>query len=306
MKIVIDGRPLCRSMAGSAMFQKLAIDYMLKYWVDVKLIIVCPSLLPNVLKESWQGKMKIIEDVQSFWAKKSYFAWYMIKMPMFLRKYKPEYFWTPSPSLPYFIPSCVKSLVIVHDVVNKEFVKTMSWKNRVQSDLMFDYSVKKADYIWTNSIYTKDSLLKYYPKLTVKPIFTGLSIDSSCFHILDITNEQKNTINERYNIGEHGYILFVGTLEPRKNLCFLLSLMPEIFEKSGMKLLIVGAKGWNYNQEISAMMESPILKEAVVFTGYVTNEELALLYNLAKCYVSTSLNEGFGMPQLEALYWVVQ
>lgn len=302
MKLLIDGRPLCRRMAGTAMFLKLAIDNILRYWNGVKLIIICPAKLPEDLKTAWGKEVEIIEDCNSFLAKKSFFAWYMLKMPVFLKRYQPDIFWTPSPSLPYFMPSTVKSLVIVHDVVNKEFAKTMSWKNRVQAEMVFDYSVRKADYIWTNSMYTKSSLLKYYPNLVQKSIFTGLSIDTSCFHVLAVTDVEKKAIKIKYNIGEQGYILFVGTLEPRKNLKFLLSLMPDIYTKSGMKLLVVGAKGWKCNNDISNMMNLPGMKEAITFTGYVENEELALLYNLAKSYVSTSLNEGFGMPQLEALY----
>ena len=64
--------------------------------------------------------------------------------------------------------------------------------------------------------------------------------------------------------------------------------------------MVVGAKGWK-ETGISQIINDPLfLKESLVFCGYVSNQDLAVLYNMATCFVSASLNEGFGMPQLEA------
>ena len=77
--------------------------------------------------------------------------------------------------------------------------------------------------------------------------------------------------------------------------------MPQIYERTGLQLLVVGAKGWK-NSSLNSMMEENLcLQEIVRFTGFVTNDKLVELYNAAKCYISTSLNEGFGIPQLEAM-----
>ena len=96
------------------------------------------------------------------------------------------------------------------------------------------------------------------------------------------------------------FLFFVGSFQPRKNLPFLLSLMPDLYKK-GLQLLVVGGKGWK-NTSISEIINSPgFPSEAVVFAKFVTNEQLADLYKIAECFVSTSLNEGFGLPQLEAL-----
>jgi glycosyltransferase involved in cell wall biosynthesis len=92
----------------------------------------------------------------------------------------------------------------------------------------------------------------------------------------------------------------VGTLEPRKNLTFLLEIMPEIY-KAGYQLLIVGGRGWKNSSCFDIVSSDGYPKEANVFCGYVTNEELSDLYRMAECLVSASLNEGFGLPQLEAL-----
>ncbi len=101
-------------------------------------------------------------------------------------------------------------------------------------------------------------------------------------------------------------ILFVGTLEPRKNVVHLLEVYERLLrqtwqaEDRGPKLVIVGAKGWFYKQ-IFARVEALNLKDHVILPGYVPNEELPLWYNVADVFVYSSLYEGFGLPPLEAM-----
>jgi glycosyltransferase involved in cell wall biosynthesis len=97
------------------------------------------------------------------------------------------------------------------------------------------------------------------------------------------------------------FVLFLGTLEPRKNLTTLI----EAFARTGMvrqgiKLVIAGGKGWYY-QEIFKRVEELDLAGAVRFPGFVPDAELPLWYNAATVFVYPSLYEGFGMPLLEAM-----
>ena len=92
--------------------------------------------------------------------------------------------------------------------------------------------------------------------------------------------------------------LFVGTLEPRKNLVTLLQAHAQLPER--LPLLLAGGKGWDYEQ-IFATVERLGLGDSVHFPGYLAAEELALWYNCAEVFVYPSLYEGFGMPVLEAM-----
>lgn len=136
-------------------------------------------------------------------------------------------------------------------------------------------------------------------KRVAQDIFVGAAVDRNLFKRLDLSMQEKVYLKKHYHIKDR-FILFVGTLEPRKNLRFLLELMPELSQYH-IQLLVVGGKGWR-NSDLYAMINSSEdIRRSTVFTGYVSNEDLAKLYNMADCYVSTALNEGFGMPQLEAM-----
>jgi glycosyltransferase involved in cell wall biosynthesis len=96
-------------------------------------------------------------------------------------------------------------------------------------------------------------------------------------------------------------VLFLGTLEPRKNLVTLLeALAYSGMTRQGIRLFIAGGKGWYYH-EIFKRVEELDLTDAVCFTDFVPDTELPLWYNAATVFVYPSLYEGFGMPLLEAM-----
>src|SRR5438477_8134827 len=107
-------------------------------------------------------------------------------------------------------------------------------------------------------------------------------------------------VRTRYELPER-YLLAVATTEPRKNLVTLLDAYVQLKNDPGAScppLVIVGRKGWNCDDILSYMAE---LEDAIRFPGYVSDEELIALYQMATCLVFPSLYEGFGLPVLEAM-----
>ena len=97
------------------------------------------------------------------------------------------------------------------------------------------------------------------------------------------------------------YVLYVGTLEPRKNITVLLRAFAALQDQDKETLLVLaGAKGWMYD-EIFALTTQLGLKDRVRMLGYVSNEDLPVLYSQAQVFVYPSLFEGFGLPVLEAM-----
>jgi glycosyltransferase involved in cell wall biosynthesis len=116
-----------------------------------------------------------------------------------------------------------------------------------------------------------------------------------------ITNEDKQTFYRKYGL-DGGYLLYLGTLEPRKNILTLLEAYRELREVYSRteKLALVGGKGWLYD-EIFAKAHSLGLASEVLFPGYVSDEEQLLWYRGASAFAYPSLYEGFGLPVAESL-----
>ncbi|MDD5491404.1 MAG: glycosyltransferase family 1 protein, partial [bacterium] len=106
-----------------------------------------------------------------------------------------------------------------------------------------------------------------------------------------------NKVLQRYNIQTH-YILFVGTMDPRKNLIRLIQAFRKVKEEQNdLKLVIVGNRGELYSEEL----QEQVATGDIILTGYVPEEELVYLYNGASIFAFPSLYEGFGLPILEAM-----
>ncbi len=96
------------------------------------------------------------------------------------------------------------------------------------------------------------------------------------------------------------YILFVGTLQPRKNITRLIEAFSKISNTSNLSLVVVGKKGWQYDEILEAPKKFEV-EEKVKFLDFIADEDLPNLYKNALCFVLPSLYEGFGLPVLEAM-----
>lgn len=298
--IGIDGQALTIKPSGISNFLIIFLNSILKRWSNINVIVFTPQDLEESIKDQihYNKNLKLVINEKSLF-RNNHFLWRNLCLPYQLTQYKIDLFWAPAGLLPVYIKkNGFKTLLTVHDLAYKEFFKTLSWKNKVQTVLQGDRSIKKADLIWTVSKYTRRLVMDYYG-VDEKDIFVGSTVDQSNYKPLKSTNEDLKNVKERFNLGDK-FLLFVGNIEPRKNLIFMLRLMPELVAK-GYKLCIVGMKGWGDSGLDEILNDSKFPKESIIFPGYLTNYDLLLLYNSADMYVSTSLNEGFGMPQLEAM-----
>jgi glycosyltransferase involved in cell wall biosynthesis len=302
MKIIgVDARCLVSRPAGVANFLITALNYLTNSNPEYRFILFTHKEIDQEIKRRLKKTGSIEYNVSSTkWLKKIGVIWFQFKLPFILLKNDVRYIWGPGQVLPYFLPKNIKSIVTIHDVVFLKYRYTMSKSTLIESIIWTNYAIRKADLIWTVSNYTKCEVEENFPKRKCKNILVGSGIDYEVFKKINISEQERQKI--LCNLGiQAPFILFVGTIEPRKNLSFLLSLMPEL-AKHDIYLLIIGAKGWKQSQKISETINSnsfPINK--VKFAGYITTDELVRLYNIANVFVSVSLNEGFGLPLLEAL-----
>ncbi|HER24650.1 MAG TPA: glycosyltransferase family 1 protein [Candidatus Atribacteria bacterium] len=204
---------------------------------------------------------------------------------------------SPVSAVPIVAPC--KTVLTIHDLTFKIYPKTMQWWDRFYWNFFITQGVKRVERIITDSISTKKDLIKYYNiqknKVSVIPLCCSSQyyMSSNEFFL--------NEIKQKYNINKP-YILFVGTLEPRKNISILLKAFNIAKQKGKLKhsLVIVGRKGWLFD-DIFQIVKNLRMENDVIFTGFVPDEDLPSLYHGSDLFVYPSIYEGFGLPPLEAM-----
>jgi glycosyltransferase involved in cell wall biosynthesis len=166
--------------------------------------------------------------------------------------------------------------------------------------------VQRADLVLADSQSTKDDLAELLGVASDKIEVVYPGVEERFRPIEDKATLEE--VRKRYNLPPR-FILGLGTLQPRKNFTRLIEAFADLrsfdvaqdmFAICDLRLVIVGGKGWLY-EEIFATVERLGLEEKVVFPGFVADEDLPALYNLADLFVFPSLYEGFGLPPLEAM-----
>ena len=301
MNILVDGRTWSLYSAGVGTFFTSAIlEWARQRPVDFVYILLPKGLDPRTELPAIPKNIILLDYARQFPKRLPNIIVLQLLVPYLCRKLSIELYYSPVPHLPYFIPSRTRTMITIHDVVNIEMADTMSWTNRLATSIFFGQAIKKADRLWTNSYYTKSKVEEYFPLRHCKDIFTGGAVNRHLFYPKALSDQELQYIKQRFGI-KHKFLLFVGSLEPRKNLKFLLSLMPHLYQTHQLQLVVVGGKSWK-SSDIKDIVESPSFPQAsTIFCGYVSNEELANLYRCADCFVSAALMEGLGMPLLEAL-----
>ncbi len=293
----IDGRNLMHPPDGSATYLICVLNELSNQQPEWKFHILTNRPLHPECEMRIHRRQNIIFHRKSF--TRIGLLWYCTQLFFTLKMLKPDFFWAPATLLPPFIPSGVKTIVTVNDMVPKDYKHTMSLFNRLYNKVFFDRSILNADTLLAISNYTAGEVKSRYPHRRSNELTIGCGVDRSIYRPVTLTPDQHADICVKYGVSEP-FLLFVGTVEPRKNLAFMMRLMPQL-AAAGFTLLVVGAKGWG-NTPIAKIVHQPDFPDdKVVFAGYVPTEDLVQLYNLAAVYVSTSLNEGFGLPQLEAM-----
>ena len=126
---------------------------------------------------------------------------------------------------------------------------------------------------------------------------------SELFYLCDNDSEIES-VKKKYQIPDAPYVLSLSTLEPRKNIDHTIRCFARLVEQENIHdlyLVLVGTKGWDFEKIFEELANSPKLKDRIIITGYVDDEDLAPLYSGAMAFVYPSFYEGFGLPPLEAM-----
>lgn len=220
--------------------------------------------------------------------------WSQTILPLYAKMDNIDVFWGPAHRLPFLLPKSIAQVLTIHDLLWITHPETMGSFGYILEKIHMPYSLTNADKIIAISNSTRRGILDVFPEVGSK--LSVISLGSTSFPL-----ERNIEVLKKFEINQ-GYILFVGTIEPRKNLTRLIQAYSRLssYIKSQYDLVIVGSSGWG-NMNLSRLIELNDLSKNVKMIGYVSDEDLAYLYQHAVFLAMPSLSEGFGLPILEAM-----
>ncbi len=255
--------------------------------------ILLPSLPREDLPKERAGWRYKILKPSRFW------TYISLPLALYKEKHKPDLVFSPTHYIPRFSP--VKRIVTIFDLSYLHFPNLFKKQDLWKLTNWSKFSIKQSDHIITISNFSKSDIVKQYkvPKDKVTVAYPGYN--SAVFKPLK-DQVKINQIKNRYQI-DQDYVIFVGTVQPRKNLKRLIQSFQNI---NNLKLVIVGKtsgegrEGWMFD-EILKEPKNLGIEDRVVFTGFIPDEELGILLNGAKAFILPSLWEGFGIPVVDAM-----
>jgi glycosyltransferase involved in cell wall biosynthesis len=227
------------------------------------------------------------------------FTWNFWTLSQYLRKNRVDVYHTQY-ILPFFVPKSTKLVTHIHDISFNFYPQFIKWTDLFFLKTLIPWSIRRADKVIAVSEFTKKEIIKFYqtPEEKIEVVYNSIG-ENSCE---EYSKDEIEKVKKKYNLPEK-FLLYVGTLQPRKNIPFLINGFALLRDKMpDYKLVLVGKKGaHNYDKEIDVAIEKNNLQGTVLFTGYVEGVDLPAIYQLADIFVLPSLYEGFGIPILEAM-----
>ena len=184
----------------------------------------------------------------------------------------------------------------IHDLTYIKYPDLVETNNLAHLQRVVKRSIKSSDFILTVSEAVKAELV------------TEFTIDPDSIIALPVPPDEAfyrkndNEVHQKYNIPTKKYLFFISTIEPRKNVPYIIDAYTRLPEtlRSEYSLVLSGGMGWKSEKSVAAITKAQKKGHKVIHTGYIDENDKSALYQQASVFIFPSLYEGFGMPILEA------
>lgn len=228
------------------------------------------------------------------------YAWMQTRFAWELSRVRPEKLFLPIQAAPVLMPKGTEVTATIHDLAFRRYPETFPRGDRLKLNFMLATAVRQADKLIAVSESTKRDLLEFFPTLSESRITVIHHGFDGEFFGVRVSEEALALKLSSYNLKAQSYVLYVGALQPRKNLIRLMQAFEEMKKQvPEAKLVLAGEEAW-LAEDIIDFWERTPSRDDIVRTGRVSFEDLPMLYQGARVFAFPSLYEGFGLPILEA------
>lgn len=293
MRVLIDLTSLADNFSGIERYAACLTREITKD-MDVDYILVFKEAIHPIFEQT--VKQKNIDTVVLPRCNKLIFN--QIALPKAIRKIAAD--WYLFLAFPVPVLLFKKNMVsTIHDICCWDCPDTMNGMSSLYFKISHRVALLKCKRIITISSFSESRIVEklHYDPSKIWRVYCG--VDN---RFLNYQNSHYDflTIRKKYNLPEH-YLLSLSTLEPRKNLNVLIKAYAKMLKnkETNLPLVLAGRTGWKINQLLDSI--DPMVKDKIIFTGFVDDGDLPCVYGSADVFVFTSMYEGFGIPPLEAM-----
>jgi len=293
MRVALDAIPLVAAKTGVGHYTDALAEWLARTHPDHQYELLSPF---DFAFEGRNGHRPANLSKRFMPVRSIFRKWWLVGLPALLQISPVDVFHGTNYCIPVFAPC--PTVVTIHDLSLLAQAGTHEEANVERGRRRLPIMARRATMIIAPSEWTR------------REIISRLGIRAERIRVIQEAAREgmrpRDEAESRSVLDKHGirrpYLLYVGTIEPRKNLTTLLRAYDELLRATPHRpqLVLCGGRGW-LDDEVFNMVEELRLTEMVRFTGYVEEVELPALYSAAEVFVYPSLYEGFGLPPLEAM-----
>ncbi len=292
MRFGLDGLPLCRKKTGVGHYTFELGRALAAIASDHQFELVSPSPFTSI-DNSFPPNLKLVNAGLDRLRRR---GWWSIYLPRYCRRESFALFHGTNFALPYWV-NC-PTVLTIHDLSLLLYPETHEKHLVRRARMKLPRAARKATAIITPSETVRGEVCEHLG-VSADKVFAIPEAARACFYPMPASESRPDC--ERLGV-EAEFILFVGTIEPRKNLLTLVRAFEQIIRStsSTLQLVVAGDEGWLSGELMDYLRDKPI-GERVLFTGHLPDDDLRALYSSCRVFVYPSLYEGFGLPLLEAM-----
>jgi glycosyltransferase involved in cell wall biosynthesis len=292
MRVALDAIPLVSAKTGIGHYTDALADSLARIHTDHQYTLLSPFDFQFPVREGTpQNLSKLFFPVRSIFR-----HWWLVGSSALMQMSPFDLFHGTNYCVPIFAPC--PTVVTVHDLSLFNQSHTHEDDNVRRGKRRIPIMMKRATRIIAPSEWTRQEILT---RFSIRPDRIRVVAEAARSEMVPLAPEVCQEVLTRHGLTDP-YLLYVGTIEPRKNLPLLLRAYDQLLRSTPHRpqLVIAGGNGWKY-EEVFQLVETLELQGQVRFLGYVDDKDLPALYSSTVCFVYPSVYEGFGLPPLEAM-----